>query len=216
MIIRCICGEALARERPADRVPPPPSCRSLFPCRALHRDQGQRDLRCRHSADRRPRLCRSRSGRVLSEGTPHPADQEAATAGRNPAALARSLRRWVRLGIAKNFLVEWQGKPIKSVRTAWNNAREEAGLGEDVVRHTLRHTAATWLMQGKTSPWEASGFLGMSVETLIKHYGHHHPDYQQEAAANICRPPMNRPGMRRTDQEQAGAIRSEKPQRRRA
>ena len=122
-----------------------------------------------------------------------------------PPRLLAHMRRWVRLGIAKNFLVERevsaprkgkaakQGKPVKSVRTAWNNAREEAGLGEDAVRHTLRHTAATWLMQSGTSPWEASGFLGMSVETLVKHYGHHHPDYQREAAANICRPPHDAP-----------------------
>ena len=126
------------------------------------------------------------------------------------------MRRWVRLGIAKHFLVEWNGKPVKSVRKAWDSARAEAGLGRDVVRHTLRHTAATWLMQAGTSPWAAAGYLGMSVETLLANYGHHHPDYQREAAANICRPPLNRPQTIRTEQEHAGAKRIEKPQKRRA
>jgi len=30
--------------------------------------------------------------------------------------------------------------------------------------------------------WEASGFLGMSEETLVRVYGHHHPDHLQNAA----------------------------------
>jgi len=40
-------------------------------------------------------------------------------------------------------------------------------------------------MQAGVDPWEASGFLGMTVETLINTYGHHHPDYQSEAAEKI-------------------------------
>jgi len=126
-----------------------------------------------------------------------------------PPRLIAHMRRWVRLGIAQHYLVEWNGKPVKSVRKAWDSAREDAGLDRDVVRHTLRHTAATWLMQAGTSPWTAAGYLGMSVETLLANYGHHHPDYQREAAANICAPPLKRPQIVRTEQEHAGAIGSE-------
>src|ERR1700724_4512022 len=35
-------------------------------------------------------------------------------------------------------------------------------LGEDVVRHSLRHTAATWQMQAGTDLWEAAGWLRMT------------------------------------------------------
>jgi hypothetical protein len=62
-------------------------------------------------------------------------------------------------------------------------------------------------MQRRTDPWEAAGYLGMSVETLIKHYGHHRPDYLRNAAANISAPPQLRPGLTRTDQEHAGVKR---------
>jgi integrase len=33
------------------------------------------------------------------------------------------------------------------IRSAWDGILEDAGLGDDVVRYSLRHTAATWLMQ---------------------------------------------------------------------
>jgi integrase len=46
-----------------------------------------------------------------------------------------------------------------------------------VTPHTLRHTAATWLMQAGTDLWVAAGYLGMTVETLERVYGHHHPGH---------------------------------------
>ncbi len=91
------------------------------------------------------------------------------------------------------------------MRTGWESARDEAGLDDEVIRHTLRHTAATWLMQAGTNPWEAAGYLGMSVETLLKNCGHHHPDYHREAAESISAPPQKGPRYIRTDQEHAGA-----------
>jgi hypothetical protein len=51
-----------------------------------------------------------------------------------------------------------------------------------VVRPSLRHTAATWLMQRGTDRWEAAGGLGMTLEQLENGYGHYHPDFQEEAA----------------------------------
>jgi len=75
------------------------------------------------------------------------------------------------------------GQPLAGkIRSAWDGILEDAGLGDDVVRHSLRHTAATWLMQAGVDMWEAAGWLGMTVEQLEANYGHHHPDFQGEAA----------------------------------
>jgi integrase len=60
-----------------------------------------------------------------------------------------------------------------------------AGLGGKVTPHTLRHTAATWLMQRGVPVWEAAGFLGMPPEVLLGTYGHHHPDFLHGAANAI-------------------------------
>jgi hypothetical protein len=32
-------------------------------------------------------------------------------------------------------------------------------------------------MQAGADPWQAAGFLGTSIRTLEKNYGHHHPDF---------------------------------------
>jgi len=64
-----------------------------------------------------------------------------------------------------------------------------AKLQDKITPHTVRHTAATWLMQSGVSMWRAAGFLGMSVETLDRVYGHHHPDFLSDAAEAIGRKP---------------------------
>ena len=64
------------------------------------------------------------------------------------------------------------GQPLAGkIRSAWEGILQDARLGEDVVRHSLRHTAATWLMQAGVDMWEAAGGLGMTVEQLEASYG---------------------------------------------
>jgi integrase len=70
---------------------------------------------------------------------------------------------------------------VQSIRKAFTKVVGDAGLGADVIPHSLRHTAATWLMQAGTDMWQAAGYLGMTVEMLSSRYGHHHPDYLSSA-----------------------------------
>ncbi|AWC24957.1 hypothetical protein CO731_04450 [Aminobacter sp. MSH1] len=96
---------------------------------------------------------------------------------RLPSRLLAHMRRWHRNGA--QYVVEYQGAPADPKR-AFRNLVDDV-LGDDakgVVRHTMRHTAATWLMQGAVDMWQAAGYLGMTKETLEKTYGHHHPDHQ--------------------------------------
>jgi integrase len=88
------------------------------------------------------------------------------------------------------FVLHINGERIGDIKKGFAGACQRAGLAE-VTPHTLRHTAATWLMQWGTDPWQAAGFLSMSTETLLRVYGHHHPDYQRQAADNIGRRPQN-------------------------
>lgn len=99
--------------------------------------------------------------------------------------------------ISQDFVVEWNGEPVLSVKKAFRSACEAAGLGwyeevegekvfkTDVTPHVLRHTAATWLMQNGASLSEAADYLGMTEAVLRSTYYHHHPDFQAEAASRI-------------------------------
>jgi len=49
---------------------------------------------------------------------------------------------------------------------------------------TMRHSSATWLLKsGTVPPAEIAGFLGLSPQTLMSVYAHHHPDNQENAAS---------------------------------
>jgi len=72
---------------------------------------------------------------------------------------------------------EWKGIDGKDSDSLGKCARRRRARG-DVVPHILRHTSATWLMQGDSPLSDAAGFLGMSEQTLREHYWHHHPDFQ--------------------------------------
>lgn len=99
------------------------------------------------------------------------------------------LKRWKKMDGKEKFVCRFQdawhpeARPVEDPHGAWKKVVTAADLG-DVTRHTLRHTRATWMMQRGVPIWEAAGFLGMTVKTLERVYGHHSPDHQ-ERAANI-------------------------------
>lgn len=109
---------------------------------------------------------------------------------RIPDRLLPHLRRWKAMDNAAGHanVISWNGAPVKKLRRSWAAVRSAAGLGADVVPHTLRHSAATRLMQEGVTYHEAAGFLGMSAKMLEDVYGHHSPHHQSNAA---------RTGMRR-------------------
>jgi integrase len=108
-----------------------------------------------------------------------------------PPGLLAHLRRWKRLGY--RYVVEWDRKPVGRVGRTFQAVVEDAGLGPEVTPHTLRHTAATWLVQNGVDLWDAAGFLGMTATTLDRTYGHHHPSHLEGARLGFRRrPPMDR------------------------
>lgn len=104
-----------------------------------------------------------------------------------PPRLLAHMRRWVDRGIVKENFVEYRGLPVKRVKKGFASAVRLAKVAIKVTPHTLRHTAATWLMQAGVDEWVAAGYLGMSVEVLRAVYGHHHPDYMKQAVEGITK-----------------------------
>ena len=112
--------------------------------------------------------------------------REGATKKAPPVRLGRKilghLRRWRKLDRSE-WIISYDGQPITRFSKSWPAALERAGLADTgITIHALRHTRATWTVQAGVPLWEVSGFLGMSVATLERVYGHHHPDWQKRAA----------------------------------
>ncbi len=97
--------------------------------------------------------------------------------------LMAHLRRWKRMdGKGAVYIVNWKGKRIARPISAWERVMRETGLPDYVTPHILRHSRATTLLKAGVAPWEVANSLGMSLQVLISTYGHHHPDWQKDAA----------------------------------
>ena len=75
-------------------------------------------------------------------------------------------------------LVSWRGKPIASFKTAFRAIRARAGLGQDVVAKTIRHTMATELRAAGVAEAEIQGMLGhKAYGGRTEVYAKYRPDY---------------------------------------
>jgi len=101
--------------------------------------------------------------------------------------LRRARRRGTDLGQVVHNI---NGERLGTIQKCFNAAARRAGL-EGVTPHTLRHTAASWLLQNRVTLWEAAEYLAMSERTLLATYGHHAPEYQRAAANAIGTRPRN-------------------------
>lgn len=103
-----------------------------------------------------------------------------------PRPLLAHLRRWKKNG--QRFAVEFNGEPVGRLDKAYRQMVHDLKLGDDVLIHTLRHTAITWGLQRGMEPFDASGYFGVSLDVLMSTYGHHCPTHLQAAAERMARP----------------------------
>jgi integrase len=96
---------------------------------------------------------------------------------RLPRRLLAHLRRWRALGA--RYVVEYQGRPADPKKAFSKLVKATLpDVGFRVMRHTFRHTLATWLMRRGVAKFEVGGYLGMTMETLERVYAHHSPAHQ--------------------------------------
>ena len=74
----------------------------------------------------------------------------------------------------------YNGRRVKSMKTAFNKARERAGL-EDVRFHDLRHTFASRLVQVGVPLYEVMHLTGHKSLEMVQRYSHLAPDYAERA-----------------------------------
>lgn len=85
------------------------------------------------------------------------------------------------------YVVKWAGEQVKSIKTAWREIRDKAGLDKSVNPYSLRHTMARHLRAAGVPPWEVAAQLGHKAAgySITERYASHSPDYLQKAVQAI-------------------------------
>lgn len=81
-------------------------------------------------------------------------------------------------------VIEWEGRPVKSVRKAYERAVTRAGI-EDAHKHDLRRSGASWAIQGGKSFDAVAALLGDTVEMTKQTYAVFSPTYLQGVVDSI-------------------------------
>jgi integrase len=100
---------------------------------------------------------------------------------------AKTLTPWLDQATADHF-VAWQGRRLKSIRTAWRTLRRDAGLDERVTPYSIRHTMARELRRRKVPLEQRQAFLGhlpRGAARTTAIYAPDEPEYLNDAVEAI-------------------------------
>ena len=93
--------------------------------------------------------------------------------GRPVVPMAPVLRPWIAT-VTAGHLVQLDGRPLADIKSAWRRLRANAGLGDEVIPYTLRHTVATHLHASGVPIEQIAAFLGHSTgRRTTEKYMHH-------------------------------------------
>jgi integrase len=94
--------------------------------------------------------------------------------------------REARKAALTDYVIEYGGKRVKSVKRAFKAAVTRAGLPTDTSPHVLRHSAAVHMAESGVPMAEIAQFLGHSSESItFRTYARFSPTYLQRAAAAL-------------------------------
>lgn len=97
---------------------------------------------------------------------------------------ARAVLVEAKKGATTDYVIEWAGKPVTSVKKGVRLAGERAGV--KVTPHVLRHTAAVWMAEAGTSMSEIAQYLGhKDSRTTERNYARFSPEHLRKAAASL-------------------------------
>lgn len=88
-------------------------------------------------------------------------------------------------GAETPFVIELEGKPVKSVRNGVKAAARRAEL-KGVSQYVLRHTAGVYMAQAGVPIPEIGQYLGhSSLDTTYRTYARYHPDHLRKASSSL-------------------------------
>lgn len=84
-----------------------------------------------------------------------------------------------------DYVIEWGGRPVGSIKTGFNAARERAGI-DHCTPHDLRRTAGRFMVEAGVPIEEVAQYLGHSNPNITRStYGQFSPDHLRRAAGAL-------------------------------
>ena len=95
------------------------------------------------------------------------------------------MRRWQRRNIVTDHFVEWNGKPVTSIKVGFKRAVALAGISGKVTPHSLRHTAVSLLKDAGIPDAVVMALVGHDTVAMSRHYTHVGQEALERAAAEL-------------------------------
>lgn len=87
-------------------------------------------------------------------------------------------------GALTEWVIEWDGKPVRSIKKAIRMAAERSGI--PCSPHVFRHSAGVWMAQADVPMQKISQFLGhTSTRVTEQTYARYSPSFMKDAAAAL-------------------------------
>lgn len=119
-----------------------------------------------------------------------------------PAELLSILAAWrAEDGVGITHIINYAGKPIKSIKRSWATALRRAGITRRIRPYDMRHFFATEAIRGGADLKAVAEILGHANMTMIlKHYQHTIREQKRAAMNAITVPPDSPAWVKRGDQ----------------
>ncbi|WP_421754185.1 tyrosine-type recombinase/integrase [Croceimicrobium sp.] len=101
-----------------------------------------------------------------------------------PRRLLRKMKEARKRGTHDGYVVHRNQQQIKSVKNSLETVYKRAGI-EKITSHTMRHTAASWMVQKGVSLNKVAKYLGTTIQVIENTYGHLEPDHLEEVRASF-------------------------------
>ena len=99
--------------------------------------------------------------------------------------MVRAALHAAREGAISNHVVEWAGKPVRSIKKGLGTAASKAGLGQ-MGAHVLRHTAAVWMAEAGHPMEKIAQVLGHSNSRITERvYARYSPDHLSDVVESL-------------------------------
>lgn len=74
--------------------------------------------------------------------------------------------------IGAQTVINYRGKPLRAIKTAWNATLRRAGIERKMWPYDLRHAFATSALSADVDPGTVAQIMGTSTTMIFEHYQH--------------------------------------------